>query len=574
MTMTMNPFDSLETHSPATGPQGQTAHPDAIAHLDRLRPEFYSVGEHAWCMVGNGLSNQSFVRGPLGIIAIDSGESVEEMRAAIHALRKVSQEPIVACIYTHFHYVNGTQAILEDNQSGDLKIYGHAGIPANLERFGGEIAPRAGKGLVHQFGTSLPAAGADALLHCGLGLFYRNPEHAPFTPGYIPANHSIDQAMTTQIAGLTVEITPAPSDATDSVTLWFTDLGLCINNLIWPAFFNIYAIRGEEYRDPRVLLSGMDHIIDREPQAVIGTHGPPLIDMDIQTELTRYRDSIQYLWDQTVRRINAGETTDEAAQNIVLPAHLADCYLTRQYYGVTEHHVKQIHAGLFGWFDGDERSLFPLATEERNDRLIRGFGGREKVTAQALAALAEDDVRWALELASWLARSTDATAEDRNTLAQVLRHVGQQTISANIRNWTLTRALHLEGQINLDRLDVHRFNEKQVLTNAPTRFISTLKVLLDPDLAKNVQVEVCWRFSGGESAGLCIRNQVAVPTRGVDADINMGLSHETWARILAGKLNLWDAIDEGIVSIEGDLGQLQRFCSVFDLPSFAKKNSR
>lgn len=568
--MTMNPFDSIGTHPPGTGPQGQTAHVEAIAHLERLRAEFYSVGEHAWCMVGNGLSNQSFVRGPSGIIAIDSGESVEEMRCAIDALREVTQEPIVACIYTHFHYVNGTQAILEDNQSGDLEIYGHSGIAANLERFGGEIAPRAGKGLVHQFGTSLPAEGPDALLHCGLGLFYRNPEHAPFTPGYIPASHSIDQATTIEIAGLTVEITPAPSDATDSVTLWFKELGLCINNLIWPAFFNVYAIRGEEYRDPRVLLAGMDHILDREPQAVIGTHGPPLLDMDIQTELTRYRDSIQYLWDQTVRRINAGETVDEAAQNIILPAHLADSYLTRQYYGVTEHHVKQIHAGLFGWFDGDERSLFPLSTQDRNERLIEGFGGRKKVAARVQTALTEGDLRWALELASWLVRSADVTSQDKMVLAQALRHVGQQTISANIRNWTLTRALHLEGQVNLDRLEIHRFGEKQVLANTPTRFVPTLKVLLDPDQAKDLQVEVCWRFSGGESAGLRIRNQVAVPTLGIDADINLGLSHETWARILSGKVNLWDAIDEGIVSVEGNSAELQRFCLAFELPSFTR----
>ena len=33
--------------------------------------------------MGNGLSNQTFVEGPEGIIAIDTGESVQEMREAI-----------------------------------------------------------------------------------------------------------------------------------------------------------------------------------------------------------------------------------------------------------------------------------------------------------------------------------------------------------------------------------------------------------------------------------------------------------------------------------------------------------
>jgi hypothetical protein len=31
---------------------------------------------------------------------------------------------------------------------------------------------------------------------------------------------------------------------------------VAINNLAWPALFNVFPIRGEEYRDPRVLLTG------------------------------------------------------------------------------------------------------------------------------------------------------------------------------------------------------------------------------------------------------------------------------------------------------------------------------
>ena len=75
--------DSIAPMEAATGPQGQLAHPHAVDHLARLQRKLYQVGEHAWCLVGNGLSNQTFVEGPDGIIAIDTGESVEEMRAVI-----------------------------------------------------------------------------------------------------------------------------------------------------------------------------------------------------------------------------------------------------------------------------------------------------------------------------------------------------------------------------------------------------------------------------------------------------------------------------------------------------------
>ncbi|MEQ8690857.1 MAG: alkyl sulfatase dimerization domain-containing protein [Pseudomonadales bacterium] len=563
----------FEPRPPATGPQGQLVHPAALDQLTRLTPRLYHVGEHAWCLVGNGLSNQSFVRAPEGIIAIDTGDCVEEMQAALSELRKVTDLPVVACIYTHFHYVNGTQALLTEHphqERSTFAIYGHADIDRNRARFGGEIAPRSNKGIVHQFGTQLPSEGEDALLHCGLGLHLRNPDHAPFTPGYVAANHLIDTQQTTQVAGLEVQLSPAPADTDDSLTIWFPQLNLCINNLFWPALFNIYAIRGEQYRDPQTLLQGMDHIIQLQPAQLIGTHGPPLQDLNDHAPLIAYRDSIQFLWDQTVRRLNLGDTMDEAAHNVQLPAHLGQTYLTGQFYGVAEHHVKQIHAGLFGWFDGDESQLFPLPTSERNDRLIAGFGGREVVHQQASDALAQGDLRWALELATWLVRSTAVSAQDRTLLAAVLRQLAQHTISANVRNWSLTRALDLEGSLDLKRHHQHRFSARQVLGESPTRFIPVLRVLLVPDRAVDVNTEVAWHFASGERCGLLVRNQVAIATSGEDADLTLGLSHETWADVLSGQRNLWQCVDEGLVSVSGDSDQLARFCSAFDIPGLQR----
>ena len=67
----------------ATGSEGQTAHPQHLAHSERLKETFYKIGDSAWCYVGNGLSNQTFIKGPEGIIAIDTGECQEEMRDAM-----------------------------------------------------------------------------------------------------------------------------------------------------------------------------------------------------------------------------------------------------------------------------------------------------------------------------------------------------------------------------------------------------------------------------------------------------------------------------------------------------------
>ena len=93
---------SFDPSATATGPEGQRAHPATIDHSQRLEEKLYKLGSHAWTMVGNGLSNQSFVEGPEGLIVIDTGECIEEMNAALAAIRQETNAPIVACITPTF----------------------------------------------------------------------------------------------------------------------------------------------------------------------------------------------------------------------------------------------------------------------------------------------------------------------------------------------------------------------------------------------------------------------------------------------------------------------------------------
>ena len=558
---------SIAGEAPQTGPRGQLAHAAALAQGQRLQPEFYQVGEHCWCFVGNGLSNQTFVRGPAGIIAIDTGESVEEMGAALAQLRRYTKDQIVAVIYSHFHYVNGTAAILEEPQNKRVQIYAHQDIPANLARFAGDTAPRYNRGLVHQFGTSLTDSGQDGLLHCGLGLFYRNPQHQPYTPGYLPAQHTFSDSLRTSMAGLQVELQHAPSDATDSITIWFPELKLCVNNLVWPALFNVYAIRGEEYRDPRILLAGLDHILSLQPQQLVGTHGPPLTEPGLEQTVQIYRDSIQLLWDQTVRGANMGLTLAQLIEFVQLPALYDEHYLTQQLYGLAEHHVRQIYTGLFGWFDEYEGHLFELPGNERAERCIVGFGGRDVVRQQAETALQAGDYRWALELAAWLVHSADCTTQDQNFMAELLRQVAYRTPSANLRNWCLTRAGELAGEIDLTRHRQPRFSYRQVMAAPVERYVHALRVLINPQLASQLDHHIAWHFASAAQTGLHVRHGVAAPTDGRGADSIITLSQETWAEILSAQTTLAEAVEQGIVSIDGDLDLILRCFATFDLAS-------
>ena len=565
--MTDRPVRSFAPDGSATTTMatGQLAHRDHIAQNEIIARRLYEVTPGVWCLVGNGLSNQTFVEGPEGIIAIDTGESTEEMREAISELRTVTDRPIVAVLYTHFHYVCGTEAVFEDGSPRDIPIWAHEKVVFNRDRTATEIAPAYSRGLAEQFAMLLPEDGPDGRVNIGLGFFYRNPNHAPFTSVFVHPNRTFGSTATIEVAGLTIGVTHAPSDADDSVTYWFPSLGVAVNNLVWPVLFNVFAIRGEEYRDPQVLLTGIDHLLSLGAEHLVAAHGPPISGRQVIDErVTRYRDSIQFLWDQSVRLTNRGLLSADLGLAVQLPPEADDDNLTAERYGVAEHHLRQIRSGLFGWFDGDESQLFPLPSAERSRRLVEGFGGASVVREQARRALDDDDLRWGIELATWLVRSGD-DPDDRALLARGLRLVAQRTPAANIRSWCLTRALALEGAIDTSRLNRHRFSRAQVLGSAPDHCVPILRVLVDPEMAHGLDTRLAWDFGSGPVVGLHLRNSIAFPYDGADADATISCSPALWADLLTNRAALSQVLADGSFAISGEVDAATRALVVFEV---------
>ena len=548
-----------------TDTRGQVADRSLAEHSQRLAPMLHQITDGVWCLVGNGLSNQTFVEGPEGIIAIDTGESVEEMREAVATLRTVTTTPIVAVIYTHFHYVSGTAALIDSEPVRE--IWGHARISDNLRRSATEIAPAYGRGLVQQFGIQLPDDGPDGVVNVGLGLAYRMPRHAPFTPGHVPATQTFDQATTIHVAGLDIEVTPAPSDADDSVTLWIPHYGLAVHNLMWPVLFNVFAIRGEEYRDPQILLTGLDHLHTLGAEHLVATHGPPLSGADqITTRLRRYRDAIQYLWDQTVRWTNRGATSAELAHRVRLPDIYDDDWLTQQHYGIAEHHTRQIRSGLFGFFDGDPAHLLPHDRSDHAVRMIEAMGGRDSVRQRCTEAI-DNDLRWALHLAANLAAHPDADDTDQGLLATALRTVARRTPSANIRNWCLTTAREIDGTINMARHRSHRLSRRQLTGWDLVTTVGVLRVMVDPDRLTGIDCHIALQVDG-DQCGLHFRNHIMCPTDGASADHTLRCSRDTWNTLLAGDDILATAIASGTVIIDGNATTVLAACASLDHPAF------
>jgi len=302
----------------------------------------------------------------------------------------------------------------------------------------------------------------------------------------------------------------------------------------------------------------------------VGTHGPPLSGKEeIARRVTAYRDSIQFLWDQTVRWTNRGATGPELAHRIHLPTMYGEDWLTQQHYGLAEHHVRQIRAGLFGFFDGDPVGLLPLDASDEAGRMISAMGGEEKVRTLCVEALAgsDNDCRWALSLAGRLARRPGSTQQDQRLLADALRTAARRTTSANVRNWCLTRALDLDGTIDMSRLRTHRFSRRQVGRWSLDAAVSVIRVLVEPDRLAGVDLHLAVVLDG-ERTGIHFRNHIACPTDGLDAEAVLTGSRNVWDQILTGSGDIRGAVDSGDLLVEGDTARVFQALAAIDHPGF------
>jgi alkyl sulfatase BDS1-like metallo-beta-lactamase superfamily hydrolase len=197
--------------------------------------------------------------------------------------------------------------------------------------------------------------------------------------------------------------------------------------------------------------------------------------------------------------------------------------------------------------------------------MIKGFGGKETVRAQARQAIDSDDLRFAIELASWLAYGTDPIASDKQLLAGTLRLVAQRTPAANIRNWCLARARHLDGSFDATRFNTHRISKRQILSGPISSAVSILRVLLDPTRAEGIDIHIAFNFPQDQKTGLHIRNCVAVTTDGIGAANSVACDMSVWADILSGATTLSQAIAASALQIEGNKAQVLRALACFDV---------
>ncbi|MDM0114803.1 alkyl sulfatase dimerization domain-containing protein [Variovorax sp. J22R133] len=523
-----------------TGKRGDVANASFARHAAQFERKVHTVAKGVWCHVGSCLGNSTMIEGKTGTIVIDTGDCIEQSVTQKADFAAVCSKPLAALVYTHSHYAFGSRTWVPVEMEGKVPVWAHPDLLVNLSRNVGDLSPFIMRRIAIQFGLHLPPEGPDSMAHHGLGPFFYELDKYKPTPGFVRPTHQATDGLKTEIDGVKFEFFDCWGDTDDTLLIWLPESRTVINNIAWPAMFNIYTLRGEVFRNPIELLRGLDKILELQPEHLIGVHGVPISGREaVAQAITEYRDTIQYIYDQTVRGINAGLSPDELANTIELPESLRNGRLTQQHYGEMSYHVRQVYSGMVGWFGKDTVELHPVAEPEEARRVVALAGGEDKFFTAAQASMDQKEYAWAAQMATWGLRNGGARAAGfRQLKADALRAMARATTAANTRSWYLTQARELEGLCDTNVTPVTLLNPTMVKQMPPRTYVNGLRFKLPATLSANGAKVLHLHFTQPElDFTLLLRNGVVVvkdgaPANGTNADATLDMSFDTWARLV------------------------------------------
>jgi alkyl sulfatase BDS1-like metallo-beta-lactamase superfamily hydrolase len=464
------------------------------------------------------LGNSTIIEGDDGLIVYDTGVNLDCGKAIAAEIAKVSDKPVKAVFYSHHHtdHYNGTAAIVDQAavDSGEVEIYAWENFLEEMEAEFGVIHARQAMGGAYYSGAFLPSEDRH---HHGIGLV----PTGGMTAGYIPPTSRLDSDTTLTLCGVELNVFYTGGEAISEFGIHIPEFDMVI---IADEFFtgipNMHSIRGSKPRLPDNYIKALQRVLEIGPEWLLGSHIMPIEGKErIRDAVTRYRDTTQYLWDQSVRLINKGYTPIELQHALKdLPEGVEDPPYTVPMYGTPFTMVPELFTGWVSWFSGDSTELFPSPPAKKANRMVELMGGVNAVVAAAETDHRAGDHQLAAELAQLALRADPEHDNARLLKAAALRARGYQEINPIARSWYLTGALELEGAFDPGDL-LKAFMSGLETSKTPAETVRGWRYYLDADRAKGRELTVGLNFNDSdEQVTVTIRHQVLVVTEGITDD--------------------------------------------------------
>jgi len=239
-----------------------------------------------------------------------------------------------------------------------------------------------------------------------------------------------EDTLTLDLGGRGMELISVPGgETTDSLVVWLPEERICLSgNTFGPLFGhipNLVTIRGDRYRDALTAIASVERVRDLQPELLVTGHFEPIMGAErINAELTRLRNAIQYIHDQTVAGMNADKDVRTLMREITLPAE----YEVGQGYGKVAWDVRAIWENYSGWFHHQSTTeLYPVGFDAVAADVVE-LAGADALADRARAHLAAGHPLQAIHLAE-LVPSNHAGARE------VLRQAHEKLLASSTNFW-------------------------------------------------------------------------------------------------------------------------------------------
>ena len=294
---------------------------------------------------------------------------------------------------------------------------------------------------------STVAWGPDGLL--GVGSMR---QYVPVLPYYVAPDNLLSESATFYLDGVTPLELRRTMDGSAGLMVWMPNQGILIAGDSGRYLPDAGSIRLAGVSIPK-RIAVLNEMIGLAPAHFVPAHGTPISGAaSVQSALAAQRDALQSIYDQALARINAGDTIDEAAAAVTLPADLAASPYNQELVSTISGIVRNIYHEKLGWFGGETHELAATLTPAAKAAALAGaMGGADNLVAAARnAELNARDLAGA-EKALYLAEAAYEAAPDnataRQVYAQALRKNAFLQKSAQVRNYYLAAARSLEQSV-------------------------------------------------------------------------------------------------------------------------------
>jgi alkyl sulfatase BDS1-like metallo-beta-lactamase superfamily hydrolase len=553
-----------DTANPSLWRQGQLLSRDG---LFEVVPGIYQVR-------GYDLSVMSLVEGERGVIVIDPLTTKETAAAAIALYREHrGDHPVTAVVYTHSHldHFGGVRGVVSEDDvvSRGVPVIAPQGFLEHAVSENVFAGPAMSRRAGYMYGAALDK-GPAGQIGAGLGQTTSLGEPTLIAPTVDVT--TTGQELTVDGVRIVFQVTPG-TEAPAEMNFFFPEhRALCTAENTSHTLHNILTLRGAEVRDARAWSDYLNETIDLwadELEVVFASHHWPTWGRERAVSfMAMQSDMYSYLHDQTLRLLNKGYVGAEIAEMLEMPPALASQWHTHGYYGSVSHNVKAIYQRYMGWYDANPAHLWGHPPEAVARRYVAAMGGAVGAVSVARSAFEEGDYRWAAEVLNHVLFADQDHAEARSLQADTFEQLAFGCENGTWRSAFLTGAAELRRGI----IGVPLSSGSSDLSAALTveQLLSALAICVDGPRAWGEHLMISFVVDDLEEThvvelrhGTLVRRRADAPAPG---STTFTLTRPALGGLLAGALDLGEALADGRVSVEGDPAVLARLVDLLDPP--------